>query len=153
MHTKFLIKLAFIACLLASSAQALNAAYIYHSLVNVDQNIVAAVQALGYPVVMLQDSTINSGTSFSSYAFIIVDDEFYTNSSAIPVNKVPTLIMNTNYLFQWGWSNTISSIASSTPLNTTVANSSHQISQGLPASFSVYTSCCDGSANLQMYYL
>ncbi len=90
--------------------------YIYRKSFNVDQNIINALEEMGLTVELVSESTLPK--DLSKYKFIFVGDENFRKESSIPVNDVPTVLVNYYEGAKWGLTDNegVSKLAMRTPL-------------------------------------
>ncbi len=129
-------------------------AYITRGTSYVDDNIVDAINELGYSVDYIDDSDIRI-TDFYLYRIILVPDQnFGSYADDIPVNEIKSLILNTYHMDDWHWINDgVSQTASSQPLDANVVDFASKITEGIPINFQVYTQAKDNGVGIPMYYL
>ncbi|NOZ81487.1 MAG: tandem-95 repeat protein [DPANN group archaeon] len=127
-------------------------AYIVPDPSSVSSTVQSSIEELGLQVTIIDDSELST-TDFSSFAFIIVGEGYFPNPGLIPVNQMPSLVLNTNHYASWGLATSISQVSSSAPLWNQVPDPTNYISYGFPSSIQVYTSCCASNGiNLPYYY-
>lgn len=77
-------------------------AYIVRDANHVDNSLINIVnESYSYDVIT-ENNIIN--TNLSQYAMILIGDGIFSNPNAIPVNKYNSIILNSRYYSQWGWS-------------------------------------------------
>ncbi|MDO8459869.1 MAG: hypothetical protein Q7S74_02045 [Nanoarchaeota archaeon] len=109
-------------------ASAADVAYIYQQRFRVDKNIIKAFNDKGMTVDLINVNHIPA--NISSYKIIFVGDEnFGTKAKLIPVNTLPSIVVNRYSIKQWGltsW-NGASILAANHPLSVQMNNSIIQV--------------------------
>jgi len=129
-----------------------NVAYVLKN-VNIDNDqIMEALSALNATVTKIDDGAIPT-TNFTPYKLIIVGNDDIANAELLPVGRVNFIALDGVHATDWGIAADMGFIAANQPPSITITNPVHRIAQGLPSSFTVYTTCCDGYLSLPLYYL
>lgn len=127
----------------AAFASAKSCAYIVRNSAFVDNDLRNLVTSYGYNITTVYESNINR-TNLSNYTFLIIDNDGFTNAAKVPVNEYNSLILTDddgieNYT-TWNWTTHDGTVRSYlTNKQAQIQNTSHYITQGLPANFSFYT--------------
>ena len=114
MKNKFLLSILIMFLVIASlgSVFAKDIAYIAKDSNHLDSAIVSLIEQRGYTYDVIYQNALNSA-NFSNYTIILVGEGTYNDYSKIPVNKKNSVILNTYYLDEWGWTATGTSIIAS----------------------------------------
>ena len=140
MKNKFLLSILIMFLVIASlgSVFAKDIAYIAKDSNHLDSAIVSLIEQRGYTYDVIYQNALNSA-NFSNYTIILVGEGTYNDYSKIPVNKKNSVILNTYYLDEWGWTATGTSIiASNRPKEVVVYDSGSSITEGISESFVPY---------------
>ena len=111
-----------------SFISASDVAYIYDKEFRIDQNVIDRINYLGLDVDLIESDDVLS-TDFSSYRFLYVGDERFSNAHQIPVNNFPSVVTNYRHGGDWGLTDSdgISSLAGNSPLEVLVNNRAVQV--------------------------
>ncbi len=143
---KFLIPLLL---LLIPAASAENVLYILTNVNNYDHSFVDFMVRQGLDVQRIDNEDLD-GVDWEDYSFMIIGEGVMRNADKIPVNSVPSLIMNTRELDDWHWATKPSVKVSSQPL-TAYANP-HMITQGYTGMHAIYRTNDPSVYYLHRYY-
>jgi len=121
-----------------------NVAYIYEKDFKIDFNILGEFISMGMNVDLIKSSQI-TGTDFSNYDLIFVGDERFANPMQIPVDDVPSVIINHYHGVEFG-------LLDGGRISRLIANQPLKVDNG---AIDVYTSSCfkQGGVGLSYYYL
>jgi len=146
MKKKEVLVLASLILLLSIVVVSADVAYLYKKQFNIDQNIVKVLEDHGFNVDLINDRDIPR-TNFNGYDFIVVGDDKFLNDNRIPVNDIPSIILNYHHAETWGLTDEegVSLLASNNPLRVNIAGRLIQ----------VYTRATElrRSINLKYYFL
>ena len=139
---KLYILLVILAVLSAGSSLAeVKAGYILKNPSNPVSGFVTAMQEMNISITYLDSDYINT-YNLSQYDFLLVGNEQFSNAAAIPVNGYPTIIANSYHMNTWHWSNKVSQMVSTQPVQAVNNIPTHLITQGMPGIITIYTQCC-----------
>ncbi|MEM3113234.1 MAG: putative Ig domain-containing protein [Candidatus Pacearchaeota archaeon] len=134
---KKLFLLLLLSVLILPLAASEDIAYIVKNANSVDSGITASINELGYTYKVIQESQILS-TNFSNYKMMIVGDDIFSNPQKIPVSEYNSLVVNSKYMVDWGWSSRTGSYSSPTSLSNNV-NFPTSITNGVKSPYFAYT--------------
>ncbi len=136
-----------------SVAYASDVAYILVNPTQPDPALTSALSEIGMSYDIIDNEDIAS-YDLSLYKFMLMPDQVFMNNDLIPVNDVPSLIINHNHMDEWDWiqDGKISSKSSSQPLTAYITNSTHFITNGLSGTVTVYTSGVPILSYLHRFY-
>jgi hypothetical protein len=126
-------------------ASAVDIGYIVRDVNHVDNSLVSAInETYSYNIIYEKDI---KNSNLSEYKMILIGDGLFSNASAIPVNNYNSLILNSLYYSQWGWSSSVGqTTASFLQLRNNKINVS--VTENLKDTFFVYN-----SRAISAYYL
>ena len=115
---------------------AIDIAYVLKDPLRPQDNVLSALDDLGYTYQLIDDSKITV-TNFSKYQMILVWDETLDNYDKIPITKKKSLVANTYYLETWKIAEYAGSQMSTGYVKARVYKN-NSITEGIPPVFEVY---------------
>jgi len=133
----------FVVTSLGSAMATKDIAYISKDSGHVDASIVSLLDQKNYSYDIIYPTALSS-TNFSNYKIILVGEGIYSNYTQIPVNVKNSVILNTYYLDEWGWSGSgVSTLSSNVPPKSYVYDNTSAMTKGVSGYFNPYTSTND----------
>jgi len=129
----------FIGILLVNFVSATDVAYIVTSANQANSEFISVLDELdlNYSLILSSNAT---NTNFSEYKMILLNNENFPNPQEIPINDVPSIIVNGGHLKTWGWAKLPSTAGSSNHFFIDIKNRNYNITDNLPDNFKVYNS-------------
>ncbi|MBU0467166.1 MAG: hypothetical protein KJ718_00205 [Nanoarchaeota archaeon] len=122
---------------LLSLTSAADVAYVSLTPDYVEQEFIAVLNELSFSYDLVYHNQISS-YDFSTVKLVLINNNFFTNWDEIPVNDIPSLIVNGRNIDDWGWTTMVSSSSQSIPMHINL-DTSHEITEGLDEDIQIYT--------------
>ena len=134
-----LILLMFVILLAPIMASDKDVAYVTQTKYTVRAEITSALNELGLSYDNIYSSNLSTA-NFSKYKMIIVNPDYFSYPSQIPVNNISAVVVNGDNLCSWGWCKYITTQSSSSPFHIDLILS-NKITEGFSlGDIQVYTS-------------
>jgi hypothetical protein len=130
-----IIVVLFLLCIGVVSAGSV--AYVVKDSSTAQQKYISLLEDIGHDVDIITDADLRNA-DFSGYDLIVVNDDYFTNPSSIPVNEYPSLVLNTYHLETFGWAIYAGELASSGILTAHINYPPMFITKDIPTIFNVY---------------
>ena len=127
----------FIGILLVNFVSATDVAYIAINDLTVKSEFTDALDRLSLTWEVIPSNDVST-YNFSDYKLILLDDEYFPNWQDIPVNDVPSLIVNGRNIENWGWTTRVTTASQSQPITVDLITA-HEIKGNLLFNVPVYT--------------
>ena len=128
-------------------------AYIVRDDARLNQEFIQTLNRLGLTYDVVEDSSLDT-INLSVYNMLLIGDDTFTKLNATIVNSHNSLVVNPEYVDDFGFSSRNAvQLGGSQPIKIKNINPNHVININMPTQIQVYTTCCENSIAIPIFYL